>query len=235
MIKAIILAGGRGLRLRSILKDVPKPMAPIAGKPFLEYLILQLVKWNVKDIVLSVGYKKEVIKAYFGGGRRWNVKIIYSEEDNPLGTGGALKKSVKLIENKEFLVMNGDSFLDLDFNQIIDFHKKKKALASVGLACVNDISRFGKVEINSRNEVVRFIEKGSGGKGTINGGVYVFDREIINYISPGKVSLEKEVLPRLIKWGLYGIVTQGFFIDIGIPRDFLNLSEEPGKLLNAII
>lgn len=232
--RSIILAGGEGIRLRDIVKDVPKPMANIAGRPFLEYLILQLIKWDIKDVILSVGYRKEVIKSYFGDGRRWNVRIIYSREEQPLGTGGALKKTIGLTDDEEFLVMNGDSFLDLDLNQIIGFHKEKKAIATMGLAYVEDVSRYGKVEIKSENEVIRFVEKSSSGNGFINGGVYVFSRKIINYIPSGKVSLECEVLPGLIKQGLYGIVVKGFFIDIGVPQDFLALCENPKKLLNAI-
>lgn len=232
--KAVILAGGFGLRLRETVKNLPKAMAPITGRPFMEYLILQLKKWGVNEIILGVGYLKEKIKSYFGNGKQWDVHIVYSEENKPLGTGGALKKAVRLIDDEEFLVMNGDSFLDLNFNRIISLHRKRKAVATIGLTCVDDLSRYGKVEINSRNEVIKFAEKSSVIGRFINGGVYVFTRKIINCIPMGKVSLENDVFPALINQGLYGMTTKGFFVDIGVSQDFFDLCKNPEKLLNAV-
>lgn len=232
--KVVILAGGEGTRLREIIKDIPKPMAPIANKPFLEYLILQAVKWHISDIVLSVGYKKETIKTYFTTGDTWGVKILYSEEVEPLGTGGAIKKAAKLIDDEDFIVMNGDSFLDVDFNQLITFHKSRLSTVSLGLVYVSDTNRYGRVEIDDKGNVIRFSEKGIDVSGLVNGGVYVFNRKIIDKIPDGKVSLEKEILPKLINQGLYGIETKGFFIDIGVPKDYLNLYKDPQILFNAI-
>jgi len=122
----------------------------------------------------------------------------------------------------------------LDFNRIISFHRKQKAVATIGLACVDDLSRYGKVEINNKNEVIKFAEKGSSAGRFINGGVYVFTREIINYIPVGKVSLENDVFHCLINQGLYGVVTKGFFVDIGMPQDFLDLCKDPERLLNVV-
>ena len=232
--KVIVLAGGEGARLREIIKDIPKPMAPIANKPFLEYLILQAVKWHISDIVLSVGYKKEIIKTYFTTGDTWGVKILYSEEVEPLGTGGAIKKAAKLIDDEDFIVMNGDSFLGIDFNQLITFHKSRQSRATMGLMYVDSTNRYGRVEIDDKGNVIRFSEKGIDVSGLVNGGVYVFNRKIIDKIPDGKVSLEKEILPKLINQGLYGIETKGFFIDIGVPKDYLNLYKDPQILLNAI-
>ena len=232
--KAIILAGGEGIRLRGIINDVPKPMASIANKPFLEYLILQVSKWNIKDIVLSVGYKKETIKSYFTTGDKWGVKILYSEEDEPLGTGGAIREAAKLIDDEDFIVMNGDSFLDIDFNQLITFHKSKRAITTIGLVHVDNTSRYGKVKINDKGEVIRFVEKSVCNNGFVNGGVYIFNSEVINGIPPGKVSLESEVFLNLIKKGLYGMIVSGFFVDMGVPKDYLCLCKNPRRLFDVL-
>lgn len=232
--KAIILAGGQGLRLREILKDIPKPMAPLGGRPFLEYLILQLIRWNIREIILSVGYKGNLIKSHFGNGKKWGVNISYSTEKKPLGTGGALKIAVQKIDDEQFIVMNGDSFLDIDFNALIDFHRKNSAMATMGLVHINDTSRYGRVETDGNGRVVALVEKGIKGKGNINGGIYIFNHKIANVISSGNISLEKEVLPVLIGQGFYGMVARGFFVDIGTPRDYLNLCKNPEKLINIV-
>lgn len=232
--KAVILAGGAGTRLKEVVNDIPKPMASVAGKPFLEYLVLQLKKDYIKDIILSTGYNKDVIKSYFGAGERWCVSISYSEEDKPLGTGGALKKAVSMIDDEVIMVLNGDSFLEVDIQGLIAFHKMRHARATIGLAYMEDASRYGKVEINNKKEIVRFTEKGVSAHGLINGGIYIFNREIINYIPEGMVSLEKQVLPIFVNNCMYGMEIRGFFVDIGIPEDYLNLKENPQRLLAAL-
>lgn len=232
--KAIILAGGQGSRLREILKDIPKPMAPVAGKPFLEYLILQLIRWNIREIIFSIGYKGDVIKSYFGNGKKWEIRILYSEEKKPLGTGGAVKETSRLINDEQFFVMNGDSFFDIDFYALIDFHRGNNAMVTMGLAHINDTSRYGRVETNENGRVVGLMEKGIEGEGTINSGIYIFNHEIADVIPSGNVSLEKEVLPVLIGQGLYGMMVRGFFVDIGTPEDYLDLCKNPEKLMHIV-
>lgn len=227
--KVVILSGGFGTRLKEIIKDVPKPLSQVGGRPFLEYLILQLVKWDIKEIILSVGYKREMIKSYFGIGDQWDVQITYSEEDIPLGTGGALKKAAQLIDDEQFVVMNGDSFLDIDFTKFINFHKSKQAMATLALAYVEDVSRYGKVEIGGNRDVQRFIEKGASGKGFINGGIYIFNRNVIDIIPNGNVSIEKDILPLFIGQGLYAMPMNGFFVDIGIPESYLKICRDPWR------
>lgn len=224
--KAIILAGGKGKRLREIIKDVPKPMAPVGGRPFLEFLILQLFRYNIKDIVLSVGYKAEAIKSYFDNGKKWGVNIIYSEEYEPLGTGGAVRKASELIEDDEFIVMNGDSFLDMDLGRFIACHREKKASATIGLAYVDDTGRYGRVETGKTGKITGFTEKGIKGPGYINGGVYLFSRKVMNNAPDGNVSLEEDVFPVLLGHGLYGMEVKGFFKDIGIPEDYRSLCND---------
>lgn len=175
--KALVLAGGLGTRLRELINDRPKPMAPIAGRPFLEYLIIQLKRYELNDIVLCIGYLGEYIKGYFGHGSRWGVHISYSQENEPLGTGGAIKLAEELVQEKNFLVMNGDSFLDIDLNSLIDYHLKKKALATIALVEVEAPSRYGAVEINEKGEIESFTEKGHSSRSKlINGGIYGFNR-----------------------------------------------------------
>lgn len=232
--KAIILAGGLGTRLRDVVKDVPKPMAPIAGKPFLEYLVLQLVRWKIKEVILSVGYKGDVVKAYFGNGSNFGVDIRYSEEKEPLGTGGAIRQSLAYIDDEQFIVMNGDTFLNVDFDELVSSHHAWQAKATISLVQTQDASRYGRVERNEKGEVVRFVEKSPEGDGSINGGVYIFHRGTFDSIPSGNVSLEKEILPSLVNQGLYGIIAHGFFIDIGVPHDYLTLYHEPKRLLDTL-
>jgi D-glycero-alpha-D-manno-heptose 1-phosphate guanylyltransferase len=232
--KAIILAGGLGTRLRDIVQDVPKPMAPVGGKPFLEYLILQLVRWDIREIVISTGYKGDVIKSYFGDGGKWGVKIDYSEEESPLGTGGALKKAARMVDDHQFILMNGDSFINIDFGRFIDFHDRKKAAVTMSLVHVTNMSRYGEVKVNENGKVYRFVEKSVDGEGYINAGVYLLDRKIISRIPDGKVSLEREILPLLIGPGVHAMTVDGFFMDIGTPIDYLKICREPGDIKKAV-
>lgn len=232
--KAVILAGGKGLRFRTIISDIPKPMATIAGRPFLEYLILQLTRWNIVDIVISVGYRKDLIKSYFGSGKKLGANIEYSEEDELLGTGGAIKKASGLIGGFDFIAMNGDSLLNLNFDDFVSFHHAKKAKATIALARVHDMSRFGSVRINMDGEIIEFAEKRGGENGLINGGIYVFDSRVAEMIPEGKISLENDVLPCLAGSGLYGMVTEVFFVDIGVLDTYMLLCRNPQKLLDAV-
>ena len=226
--KAIILAGGDGKRLRSVINDIPKPMAPIKDKPFLEYLILQLRKQNIKDIIFSIGYKGSIIKSYFQDGGNWDINIEYSEEDKPLGTGGALRKAGELIDDEQFIVMNGDSFFDIEFKQLISFHEEKQAVATISLAYAETIERYGHVEIGNDGEITKFVEKGNSvSAGHVNGGIYILNSELINKIPLGQVSLETEVLPNLINRGLFGMKFKSFFIDIGKPEEYQRICKEP--------
>jgi len=233
--KALILCGGLGTRLKSVINDRPKSMASIAGKPFLEYLILQLKRQGFADIVLCTGYLGEQVKAYFGDGSGWGVHISYSHEPEPLGTGGAVKLAEALAREENFLVTNGDSFLDSDLNGLVNYHFEKRALATMALVEVEDPTRYGTVEINEKGEIENFVEKGkSSGSKFVNGGIYVFNRKVFDYIPESKVSLEKEVFPKLIGKGFYGSPVKGFFIDIGVPEDYKWLQENPQALLESV-
>ncbi|HEC32212.1 MAG TPA: nucleoside-diphosphate-sugar pyrophosphorylase [Deltaproteobacteria bacterium] len=230
--KVLILTGGLGTRLRKIVTNKPKPMALIANRPFLEYLILQLKRYGLTDIVLCIGYLGEQMKEYFDDGSRWDVHISYSWEKEHLGTGGAIKLAEKLVKEENFLAMNGDSFLDVNLKKLIDYHLKQRALATMALAEVENPLRYGAVEIDGKGEIKSFVEKGkSSNSKLINGGIYVFNKEIFDYIPIEKVSLETEVFPKLIGKRFYGMPTKGFFIDIGVPEDYKRLEANPNILL----
>lgn len=219
MREAIILAGGRGTRLQSVVADVPKPMAPVAGKPFLCYLFEQLAAANFSRIVLSVGYKHEVIQGYFGNSYK-GMEISYAIESEPLGTGGGLRLAMKLCKQEHVFVLNGDTFFDLDFDQFQRVHSENKGGVTLGLKHIKNTTRYGMVALKE-NKIAAFTEKSEEPKsGYINGGIYLVPGQaFLNTTELGVFSfetafLQKQSLP------LYGFISEGYFIDIGIPEDY---------------
>lgn len=231
--KAIILAGGQGVRLREVLPDLPKPMAPVAGRPFLEYLLLQLKRYGVFHVVLATGYKREVIRAYFGDGKQWGMHIDYSEEEVPLGTGGALKQAATLIFDDRFLVMNGDSFLDVDLAELSEFHESRAGAATLSLVWKNDAGRYGSVAKGDDHAILSFSEKGSQSEGFINGGVYCLNRSILDRIGKGNISFERDVLTNLLGGDAYGMEVNGFFVDMGLSTEYRSLCDHPEHLMKV--
>ncbi len=234
--QALILAGGAGTRLRPVLEQLNKPMAPVAGRPFLEYLLLQLKKHEIDEVTLCVGYKANLIQSYFGTGDRWGMQVSYSYETDFLGTAGALKLAEDLIHEEVFFVMNGDSLFDIELRKLMHYHRNMKATATLALAHVDDTQRYGVVGMNESGRIVSFIEKREGKTvGLINSGVYVFAREVLNFIPGGQpVSLEQDILPGLIGRDLYGLPLKGYFVDIGVPADYMRLQSTPTQLLAAV-
>lgn len=230
--QAIILAGGKGTRLQAVVNDVPKPMALVNGHPFLEYQIHQLVYWGITDIILSVGYKRDVIRDYFGNGDRWAVTIRYAEEDEPLGTGGAIREAMRLATAESVLVMNGDSFVNLDISAFLKFHSKKKAVFSLALVTLNDTGRYGRIEIDAEGRVVAFKEKQGNGPGYVNSGVYLIARNVLDiFPTSGSVSLENDILPELVGKDMFALPSSVFFIDIGVPDDYLYINSHSSLLV----
>jgi len=219
---ALLLVGGMGTRLRPVLSSKPKPLAPIGDVSFLELLILQLHSQGIRRLVMCTGYQTQQIEEALGDGSKWGVGIEYSKECSPLGTAGALKHAEHLLSGaQDFLVMNGDSFLELDIRQLVRFHREHGGAASIAVRRVPDAARYGTVETDGRNRVVRFAEKlGVQRTGLINGGVYVFKSSVLQSIPSGPGSLEKDVLPGLVQEGVFALEQVGMFIDIGTPEDY---------------
>jgi len=232
---ALILAGGLGERLRSVVSDRPKPMAAIAGRPFLEYVLLGLKKQDVTNVILCIGHGGSFIREYFAGGEKWGLRLYCSSETKPLGTGGALKLAEPLVSSRNFLVLNGDSFFGIDLRALIRFHESRKAQATIALAEVENTERYGVVEIAATGEVSRFLEKARRGPGLINGGIYVLSREVLASVPRGRaISLEREILPQLIGRGFYGLAFQSYFVDIGVPEEYLKLQVDFSRLVASL-
>lgn len=218
---AVILAGGLGTRLREVVADRPKVLAVVNGRPFLACLLDRLIDAGIRRVVLCTGYMAELVRDTFGDSYRGMV-LCYSREVAPLGTGGALRLALPLIDSDPVLVLNGDSFCDADLGLFARQHLAAAALASLVLVKVKDIARYGAVDVDEAGSVSSFREKGSqSGEGMINAGVYLLARSVIAAIPEGKpVSLEREVFPVLIGGGLSGFLQPARFIDIGIPADY---------------
>jgi D-glycero-alpha-D-manno-heptose 1-phosphate guanylyltransferase len=236
-IPAVLLVGGLGTRLRPILQSRPKPLARVGGAAFLELLVRQLRAQGFRRLVMCTGHLAGQIEEEFADGHEWDVAIEYSEESHPLGTAGAVKFAERyLVRDADFLVMNGDSFMEIDFRQFIRFHREHGGLISMAVRRVPDASRFGTVEVNALNRVVGFREKmGIPAPGIINAGVYLFNRAILQHIPDGPASLEKEVFPRLLAHGVYALEQHGMFIDIGTPDDYARAQELYRSLAEAAV
>jgi D-glycero-alpha-D-manno-heptose 1-phosphate guanylyltransferase len=228
MVEAIVLAGGFGTRLQKVVSDVPKSMALINQRPFLEYLFDNLISQGITKVVLSVGYRYEVISGHFRDQYR-SLAIQYSVENEPLGTGGGIRLAMWKIEGLRALVMNGDSLFNFDYHSLEEFHLKKKADATVALRKLGNTSRYGRVTVNRSRRITGFEEKGkTAGAGFINGGVYIIEKYFL--MEPefrGRFSIENDCFARLYPDSkLYGFPAEGYFLDIGIPEDYLKAQHE---------
>jgi D-glycero-alpha-D-manno-heptose 1-phosphate guanylyltransferase len=227
-VEAIVLAGGFGTRLQKVVSDVPKSMALVNQRPFLEYLFDYLISQGVTRVVLSVGYKHEIISGHFGEGYK-SLSIQYAIENEPLGTGGGIRLALWKVEGLRALVMNGDSLFKVDYRALMDYHLKKKADATLALRKLNDTGRYGRVTLNRARRINGFEEKGlSAGPGFINGGVYIIEKYFL--MEPefrGRFSMEKDCFEKYYPLAkLYGFPATGYFLDIGIPDDYLKAQHE---------
>ena len=223
--EAVILAGGMGTRLQSVVADVPKCMAPVAGKPFLYYLLTTLETAGFKHVILALGYKHEITEAWLAD-YETSLNITTIVEDMPLGTGGAVKPALSKATQTSVFVFNGDSYLGLDYQAMLRYHIEKKASAVLALKQMFRFERYGQVEIDDEARIVRFGEKQYCDAGFINGGVYVLNRKILENF-PDKFSLEKDFFEAEASSGkLIGFPTNGYFIDIGIPEDYLRAQND---------
>lgn len=224
--EAIILAGGFGTRLRSIISDIPKPMAPIHSKPFLEYILDYLQKHGIRKVILSTGYKHSIIESYFGSQYK-GMQILYSVEIEPLGTGGAIKKAMNLIEEDNFLILNGDTYFNVNIKELKKIHFQNNADITLSLFLKGHSNRYGIVETEG-NKVINFNSINSTQPANINGGVYLVKKNLFDgVILMDKFSFENDFLARFVdNLRIYGYFSQNYFVDIGIPEDYLIAQKE---------
>lgn len=227
--EAIILAGGLGTRLRSKVKHIPKSLAPIQSRPFLEYLLDHLIAYGINRIVFSVGYKADHISDYFKHSYK-GCEIVYATEEKPLGTGGAIKNAMKLVTNDEVLVANGDSLFLTDLTKLFNTHRAANADVTFALKLMKNIKRYGTLKMNEDNRITHFYEKKPTKEGLINTGTYIFNTTaFLKQNLPEVFSIEKDFFEqKLEKLTFIGHPSSGYFLDIGIPVDFKKAQHEIG-------
>ncbi|MDD2850932.1 MAG: nucleotidyltransferase family protein [Desulfuromonadaceae bacterium] len=218
---AIILAGGKGTRLQSVVSDRPKPLALVCGRPFIEYVLDQLDSFGIKRVIVSTGHLGEQIKTLLGSTYK-TLSLHYSQEHVPLGTAGALHHALPFITSQQVLVLNGDSYCDIDFNEFFKRHMLKNALVTIAAVSVPDVSRYGSITSTGEGLIEYFREKGiQVAGGLINAGVYVIERSVLLAITPDRmISLERDIFPQYLHQSIYSYETTGMFIDIGVPADY---------------
>jgi D-glycero-alpha-D-manno-heptose 1-phosphate guanylyltransferase len=229
-ISAFILAGGLGLRLRKVVSDRPKPMADIGETPFLHLLVELLSGKGIREFVLLTGFMGEVIEDYFNALRFPGLEIRFSREPAPLGTGGAVKFAEPFAA-KTTLLVNGDTFFDADVEALYRFHREKKAEVTLSLYEVEDVSRYGSVQVDSAGKVIGFTEKSrAGGVGLVNAGCSLLSADFIRQLPEGAYSMEEKIFPELVRAGtLYGLVQSKPFFDIGTPESYEEFQVFYGK------
>lgn len=218
--EAIILAGGMGTRLREVSGDIPKPMMPVCGIPFLAHLLQQLLDAGVRRVVLSLGYRHGLITTFFGNSYK-GLQLIYCIEYSPLGTGGALKHALASTKSENLLVLNGDSYFHVDIASFFAYHNKFAGHITIALKHLSDCLRYGKVSFEN-NRISSFKEKGSSGEGHINGGLYIINRHLLDEFPRKRAfSFEKDLLEQnLTDLVIVPYISDGYFIDIGTPDDY---------------
>lgn len=227
--QAILLAGGLGTRLRSVVSDRPKPMALIQEKPFMEYVTRELVRSGITDIIFAVGYKGSMVEKYFGDGRGFGFHASYAYEETLLGTAGAIKNAGKYVTEERFFVLNADTFYQIDYTRLEKLQDALNLDMALVLRQVPDVSRYGEAILDDKGMLTAFNEKTSEARtGTINGGIYLMKRSLLEQIPEGKVSLENEMIPGWLseKRRLGGFVNDGYFIDIGIPEAYFQFQRD---------
>ena len=237
---AIVLVGGLGTRLRGVVSDVPKPMAPVGGVPFLDILLSQLLCHSlIERVVMAVGYKREVVQNYFGD-RAYNRKVIYAIEKEPLGTGGGICNALAHTRSAEVLVVNGDTLFEVDIAAMVESHRQHQAALTLALKPMRNFSRYGTVRLDhplDRDRITGFEEKRHRQAGLINGGVYLLNQTLFDGLEqplPQKFSFETDFLEvYLQQLKAYGFISTGYFIDIGVPDDYYRAQQELPKSVFA--
>ena len=224
---AIVLAGGLGTRLRSVVQDIPKPMAPVQGKPFVEFVLQYLKMYGVERIIFSIGYRGEVVQEYFGKSYK-SMQIDYAIEEEPLGTGGGIFQAAQMCDDEPFFVVNGDTLFDVNLFLFEDFYEATNADMVIALKEMEDFDRYGVVEMTDEERVIGFKEKTYRKEGLINGGIYYFSKKVFDVAEfPLKFSFEKDFMEKYLNdLKFFGCPLDGYFIDIGIPEDYARAEKE---------
>lgn len=225
--EAIILAGGLGTRLQSVLTDIPKCMAPINGKPFISYLLEYLKMQGIKKFIFALGFKSKIFEAFLST-HLSKSSYALSIENEPLGTGGAIKLACTQTRPQNVLIINGDTFFKIKVNELFSFHNAQQADCTLSLKPMQNFSRYGVVELNNDDTIKKFNEKKFNEKGLINGGVYILKKDrFLEENLPDKFSFEKDYLEKFYESRkMVGLIQHEYFIDIGIPEDYAKASKE---------
>jgi D-glycero-alpha-D-manno-heptose 1-phosphate guanylyltransferase len=222
MIKeVVILAGGFGTRLKETVPDLPKCMAPVAGKPFMDYIIQYFLDQGVNKFIFSLGYLHDIVLHHLQ--KKWpSLDYEYCIESQPLGTGGAIKLAMQLVTNEAFMVVNGDTLFEVNIKNMYAIHQEQNAKITLALKPMEDYDRYGSVILDENKYIIKFTEKTFTKQGLINGGCYIIDKNWLqNLLLPEVFSFEKDVLENQAQQSnLLGFVSNTYFIDIGIPEDF---------------
>jgi len=226
--KGVILAGGKGTRMRPLTYYTPKPMLPLITRPFMEYFILRLKQYGIDEIILSTGYLPDAFNNYFGNGKDFGVRLTYVTEKEPLGTCGAVKNVEKYLDNETFFVFNGDILTSINLKSMISFHKSKKSDITISLAPVEDPTAYGLVPVDKNSRVKEFLEKPSMEEintNLINAGTYIIEPHILGHVPQGEnYSFERELFPKVLNLGynIFGFVFNGYWLDVGTPEKYMS-------------
>jgi len=225
--EAIVLAGGLGTRLQSAVPDLPKCLAPVAGRSFLEYLLVCYRKQGVKRFIFALGYKTEMIESFVRE-TLFPSEYAFSIETDPLGTGGAVYQACRQVSGTDAIVLNADTFFGLKLSALSSVHEDKKADCTLALKPMKQVDRYGQVELNDQQQVIGFSEKKHIESGLINGGVYAL--QVKNFLTksfPAAFSFERDYLEKeYLQGNIYGMVSDAYFIDIGVPEDYQQAQKE---------
>jgi mannose-1-phosphate guanylyltransferase / phosphomannomutase len=226
-LRAVIIAGGSGTRLRPLTFNTPKPMVPLFNKPFLQTQIELLKKHGITEIIINLHYLSDKIKDYFGDGSKFGVKIFYSFEEKPMGTCGAVKLAEPFFDNEPLLVFNGDILTDINLTELVEFHKQSQARATLTMIRVTDPTAYGLIFTEEDGRITRFLEKPSWDEATVdtvNAGIYVLDPSVFRYVPLNEAySFERGLFPLLLQLNekVYGHTTDSYWLDIGSPAKYL--------------
>jgi mannose-1-phosphate guanylyltransferase len=239
-LQALILAGGEGTRLRPLTSSIPKPVVPLAGRPFISYMIEWLRRHGVDEAILSCGFMADGVRTVLGDGDELGVRLRYVEEPTPLGTGGALKLAEDLLEER-FLMLNGDQLTDIDLTAQLRQHERTGARATLALIAVEDPSTYGLVRRRDDLSVSGFLEKPNAEEidtNLVNAGVYILERSVLDDMAAAgtRISIERDVFPQLVDHGLFGYEASGYWMDIGTPPRYLQATYDilDGEIMTEI-